>query len=156
MRSLVLAVAALVFLAGAAHAKEDAVPGSSGASKPSTRRLPGEGSAIGHYALEALEKLGWGAADLGMAVPELVATPFRDAFWGERTKRPVVFCFLMGIPEGAMNSSIRAGEGFANVMTFFLAADRNRFANFSIWYWRRHDGVNLPWFKSERVFEPRP
>lgn len=153
MKSLMITLAILAFT-GTAGAQEDAVPGSPIAqdTEPRSQSRSGrEGSAAGRYALEALEKLGWGAADVGMTVPEVVATPFRNGYWADRTKRPVIPFFLMGIGEGFMTGGMRFVEGCGSILTFPIAAEHNRFADFSLWYWRRHDGVDLPWFHSAPI-----
>jgi len=135
-------VMALLCVSSLAQAQEDAVPEEGELNAD----LLEDGSWVdmsrwsmdGGYPAEVGEKALFGFMDIVTTPVELVATPFRRAFYADATRRPVFMFFVLGLPEGAMNAYFRLTEGAGNLLTFPIATQRNRFANYSIWYWDRY------------------
>ena len=137
-RSWVLAF--VLSMSGTAWGMEDAVPDST-TEQPQARRSaldPGRWSIDRGYPGEVCEKLLFGLTDVVTAPIELVLTPFARAYWADSDRRPVLEFFALGVPEGAMNAYFRAWEGVGNLATFPIASPKNRFSNYSIWYWDRY------------------
>jgi len=135
-----------MMLTGSAKAAEDALPGDADAIAEADYTGYESRSSFSlsrwsidrGYGGEVTEKLLFGLTDVVTTPIELIATPFRRAFWADSTRRPVLEFFALGIPEGAMNASFRAWNGVANIATFPIASQRSRFNNYSIWYWDRY------------------
>lgn len=136
-RFCVVTALAVLCMGAPIQAQEDALFDESQVT-PASESGGGVIMATGGYMAEAIEKLLFGVTDIATTPVEILATPFKRAAWADATRRPVLWFFTLGIVEGTMNGYFRVSEGVANVATFPIAASRNRFANYSIWYWDRY------------------